>query len=334
MDAGDEEVLIRGLKAAGSIALVLASGVCLLVALAVSRPPAPPVATAAPSTPTATVVAGPSASAPPPAPSAEPSAEVQSRDPSDAESCNIEDRGAGPYHERDPGVAGARLFLPEPLPASYDLVLHFHGGEPARRLLAPEALGIVLATVDAGVGSQKYAAAFGPKTLDELLASIDAIAAPAKRRSLTVSSWSAGFGAVRELLNRSPAAARAFVLLDSVHTAYGDAGTLDEAGLVPFFGLAERAAKSEQLMVLTHSAITPPGYASTSEVAAAIIAKLGGRRRYAGLEPHAGTLLKTRFDRGDLHVRGYTGSDKPAHCAQLRLLPEILAHDVLPFVAR
>ena len=102
------------------------------------------------------------------------------------------------------------------------------------------------------------------------------------------------------------------VLLDSVHTAYkGDGKTLVPEALAPFLSFAHRARAEEAVMVLTHSEIRPPGYASTSEVASYIVEKLGGRREYAGLAPAAGVEFKTRYDDGLLHIRGYSGTSSP-----------------------
>ena len=35
-------------------------------------------------------------------------------------------------------------------------------------------------------------------------------------------------------------------------------------------------------------------------------------------------------DAGLLHIRGFTGTGKPAHCAHLKMLPDILQNDILP----
>jgi hypothetical protein len=229
-----------------------------------------------------------------------------------------------------------RLSVPQPVPTeSFDLLLHFHGGGAAARVVAPENLGLVLATVDAGTGSKAYAEAFHGEALDELIATVESALAPARIRHLIVSSWSAGYGAVRELLLEYPTVPRALVMLDSIHASYGgDGSTPQAAGVRPFLSYAERAASGSATMVITHSDIQPPGYASTSEVAQAILDGVGGRRSYAGLIPQAGVEAKTRFEREGLFVRGYSGTGKEAHCAHLRLLAAILRDDVLPRLAK
>jgi hypothetical protein len=258
--------------------------------------------------------------------------------PDQAPTCGIPERGFGPYGKWQTLPLG-RMLVPSPAPQeSYDLLLHFHGGEAVRRVVAPARLDevssvpLVIAAVDAGIGSQAYVEAFaGAQPLEELLGTVGAALAPARLRYLIVSSWSAGYGAVREILKEHPTTPNAVVLLDSVHTAYkGDGKSLVTEALAPFLSYAQRARAEEAVMVLTHSEIRPPGYASTSEVASYFVEKLGGRREYAGLAPAAGVEFKTRFDDGLLHIRGYSGTSKESHCAHLSLLADILKKDVLP----
>jgi len=168
----------------------------------------------------------------------------------------------------------------------------------------------------------------------DLLGTVGAALAPAHLRYLVITSWSAGYGAVREILREHPTAVGALVLLDSLHAAYRESGDgLVTEDLEPFVSFAKRAAAGEAVMVLTHSEIKPPGYASSSETASYLLDQLGGRRRYGGLSPAHGVQLKTRFDRRGLHIRGYTGTGKEAHCAELELLGDIVAEDVLPAIA-
>ena len=251
-------------------------------------------------------------------------------------SCHIADRGAGPYGDWQALPIG-RMVVPEPPPEEvYDVLLHFHGGEAMRRLVAPAGLALVIATVDAGVGSSAYAEAYqGPEPLEEALATINAALAPARLRHLILSSWSAGYGAVRELLRAHPTVPNAVVLLDSVYASYHEDGeTLVEEGLAPFVSVAQRAMAGEAVVVLTHSEIRPPDYASTAEVASYLLSEIGGRRRYAGLLPTQGVEAKTSYEKGALHIRGYTGTGKESHCAHLKMLPDILRDDVLPELRR
>lgn len=311
---------------AGSLSLVLLSGV--VVAAATAR--------RWPSLSTTTAVSAPTEEAadvasPPPATASATWPETDG--PEKEASCAIPDPGPGPYEPEWRKLPIGRMVVPSPAPRDrYDLVVHLHGGEGARRVVAAAGLGVVLVAVDAGVGSRAYAETFyGPEPLEEILAGVDAALAPAQLGHLVISSWSAGYGGVREILKQHPTAPSGVVLLDSVHTSFGpDGESLVTEGLAPFVNLADRALHDGAVVVLTHSAISPPGYASTTEVADHLLEQIGGRRRYGGLVPRHGVELKTRYDEGSFHLRGYTGTDKGAHCAHLAMLGEILKDDVLP----
>jgi hypothetical protein len=254
--------------------------------------------------------------------------------------CMIRDDGWGAYAApwRPVDMAEARLMVPRVMPdAGYDLLLHFHGREAVRKLLAPAGLPLVIAAIDAGERSNAYARRMAdPRSLAKLLARIDQIMAPAKLRHLILSSWSAGYAAIREILRAAGSeaathAADAVILLDGVHASYADDGAnLRATDVAPFLHLAGRARDGRTLAVFTHSEIRPPGYASTKRVADHLLEQLGARRRYAGLYASHNVRLKTHYAAGKLTLRGYTGSDRHAHCAQLALLPDVLRQDVLP----
>ncbi len=311
-------------KAAELALVVLCGGVTLLAVArrserAAAAAPAPSV--------TATVEPTPTPSAPP-----EPSTRAWPEPVGeDAASCAIPDRGMGRYGAQQALPTG--VMVAPPLEEDrYDLLLHMHGGEAVRRVVAPADLGLVVVTVDAGVGSKVYSETFyGPDPLEELLEAVHRHLAPKVLRHLIVSSWSAGYGGVREILTHHPTTPSAVILLDSVHAGYEpDGETLVEIGLTPFVSAAQRAELGATTVVLTHSDIRPPSFASTTEVADYLLDAVEGRRTYAGLIDTFGVQHKTSFERGQLIVRGYTGTDKGAHCAHLRMLAGILEHDVLP----
>lgn len=222
----------------------------------------------------------------------------------------------------------------------FDLVIHFHGHEPIRKEFVKSAKGIVLVGIDLGIGSGAYQSTFSsPATFTNLLASIEAAVArhagrsSAHIRKLALSSWSAGYGALEQIL-RQPAAKKvdAVILLDSLHAGYTDehAHTLKEDQLSPFVAFAKRAAAKHTFMFMSHSSIVPPGYASTTEVADYMVAKLGGKPKKAGREDVLGLDMIERFDKGNFHMRGYTGEDKPDHCAHIGLMADIVRAHLEP----
>ena len=223
---------------------------------------------------------------------------------------------------------------------SFRLLLHFHGAEPVRRQLAPEGLDLVIAAVDAGVGSRAYDQALAdPAAFDRLVAAVEAQVAaenhlPAARaRSVALSSWSAGYGAVAQILPRRDPRVEAVVLLDSLYAGYTDARrTLDRARLAPFLGAAREALAGGPALFLTHTEIATPGYGSTAEVASYLLAELGVTASPVdeGSSAAGPFPLRRTFEEGRLWIRGYAGADRDAHCAQLHLLPGVLRDAVLP----
>ena len=259
--------------------------------------------------------------------------------------CMTPDPGFGIY---DPwsgsGMSMGQVLMPHQGGISksgqFDVIFHFHGHEPIRKEFVKTAKGIVLVGIDLGIGSGAYQAPFSsPATFTNLLASVEAAVArhagrpSAKIRKIALSSWSAGYGATEQIL-RQPAGKKvdAVILLDSLHAGYTDeqSHTLKGDQLTPFVDFARRAAKKQTFMFLSHSSIIPPGYASTTEVADYVVGKLGSKPKKAQRRDVLGLDMIQRFDRGNLHVRGYTGDDKPDHCAHIGLMADIVRSHLEP----
>lgn len=326
----------RGGKREGLV--LLASALVVLGGAAAARRAQEPL----PAAPSASVAAEP-----PPLPSGAP-LEALPTDDERAAGCHFADRGFGEYG------AWRRLPLGRALVApgrgidddgGFRLLIHFHGAEPVRKQLAPEGFGLVIAAVDAGVGSHAYERALAePATFDRLIASIEAEVAAASKlpaaraRSIVLSSWSAGYGAVTQILQRGTPRVGAVVLLDSLYAGYANAGarTLEHGQLAPFVAFARAARGGGAPFFLTHTAIATPGYASTAEVATFLLGELG----VVPTPVDDGAAAAERFpltrlyEEGRLTVRGYAGGDRDAHCAQLHLLPSILRESILPALAR
>ncbi len=251
--------------------------------------------------------------------------------------CMTPDPGYGVYDEWSRNVSMGQLLAPQKGGVSssggFDLVVHFHGHYPIRKEFVKTAKGIILVAIDLGVGSGAYTSAFtSPATFEKLLESVKAEMARRSGRKLTtirklaLSSWSAGYGAVQQILVQ-PAGKKvdAVILLDSLHTGYLDGGhQLSGAGLEPFVEFARQAAKGQKLMFQSYSSIVPPGYASTREVAHYIVQKIGGKIGTAKRADVLGLAMDERFDKGNYHVRGYLGDDKPDHCAHLGLIKDVV----------
>lgn len=272
-------------------------------------------------------------------------------DPETDPGCHFPDRGFGAYGAWRPLPFGKALIPPAGAIGAggeYDLLVHFHGAEPVRREVAPLDLGLVIAAVDAGTRSSEYARALRPEAWEALLASVDRAVseatgiAAARARHLAVSSWSAGSGAVAQILSRPGAAEApdgrrldALILLDSLYGGYAPGRhELLPGQLGPYVSLAESAARGSPLFFLTHTAVPTNGYASTAETASFLLRQVGASAIPVTPAEGSAAPLVRMYDGGSLFVRGYGGGTREDHCAQLRLLPGILTEHVLPAFGR
>lgn len=257
--------------------------------------------------------------------------------------CDSPDPGFGSYEPWNKAPSMGQMLVPRRGAVNkrgeFDVVFHFHGHEPARKEWVRVMKHSVFVGITLGVGSGPYEKAFRePGAFEKLLRSVEEELSKrsgrlARARRIGLSAWSAGYGAVQEILRRPPWKNRvdAVVLLDGLHAGYVGEG-LNEKQLEPFVHFARRAAQKRALMLVSHSSIVPPGYASTTETANFLIHSLGGRptRARSRASDPMGLELLARFDRGGFHVRGYAGAAELDHCAHLGLYRDILAVHVLP----
>jgi len=224
---------------------------------------------------------------------------------------------------------------------AFDVIVHFHGA-PTVLEDALEAAGLhaALLTVNLGIGSGPYEDTYADTgALGRAVAAVALVverttsAAPHVRR-IALSSFSAGYGAVSRILSseRASAGVDAVLLSDGLHAGFtsAKAHTLDDRKMAPFVRFASDAARGEKLMGITHSAIETYDYASTTETAAYLLHEVR-------LEPTAGRSVGARgmimtsvADRGGLHVRGFAGTTKEAHCDQLLSIGD----NLFPFLAQ
>ncbi len=252
--------------------------------------------------------------------------------------CNTPDPGFGIYERWSRQIPMGQLIMPQKggltRGGGFDVMFHFHGHEAVRKEWVQVMNGAVLVGVTLGTGSGPYETAFrGTHAFERLVAGVEeAVAAHAGRkkayaRKIGLSGWSAGYGAVGQIINSSYGRSKvdSVVLLDGLHSGY-NGSSLNETQLAPFIAFARRAAAGQRFMFVSHSSIIPPGYASTTETANFLIHKLGGRPHKT--RPRAGDPmgldLIARYTRGNFHVRGYAGNDTLDHCAHIGLFRDVL----------
>jgi hypothetical protein len=151
--------------------------------------------------------------------------------------------------------------------------------------------------------------------------------------AVDVSSFSAGYGAVRELV-KSPqyfSLIRRIVLLDSIYGGLvvsppGSTNRFVEAThvdvWVPF---AKAAMRNEKTFVITLSQIEPETFASTVECATALLDRVSLKLLPIKSSPTSTNSLPllARADSGDLHVWSYAGTNGFAHMAHVQNMAEV-----------
>ena len=252
--------------------------------------------------------------------------------------CNTPDPGWGVYTHWMHGLTEGQFIAPQrggiTKDGGFDVMFHFHGHEAVRKEWVQVMHGAVLVGVDLGIGSGPYSQTFaGPDTFKRLVESVEKAMAKktgkknAHVRHVGISSWSAGYGAVGQILQQpyGKKVVDTVVLLDGLHCGY-IGKKLDGPQIQPFIDFAKLAARGKKYMFVSHSSIIPPGYASTTETAHYLIEQVGGHfhRAHPRKGDPMGMDLIGRYDRGNFHVRGYAGNDKMDHCAHVGLYHDIL----------
>ena len=184
----------------------------------------------------------------------------------------------------------ATLFIPaayKPAGGVVNVVLHLHG---ASSVVEPAIVGVGWPSVLVEFNRKGLSSVYTkpltdrtlfPRLLDRTLAAVKEakLADDPKLGWVVVSSFSAGFGGVRELLKVPEHYDRigAVVLADSLYSGYrGDPKEhrVDPDLMAGFRRFASDAAMGRKSLLVTHSAQVPEGYASTTETADDLIAML------------------------------------------------------------
>jgi hypothetical protein len=256
--------------------------------------------------------------------------------------CDTPDPGFGNYSHWEQGITMGQFIMPlhggVRKDGDFDVMIHFHGHEAARKEWVQVMDHTVLVGIDLGLGSGSYETAFqAPDVFPRLVDSIErAVAKKAGKKSaharrIGLSAWSAGYGALQWILAQDFAKKRVdtVILLDGLHCGYLGAA-LNGQQIAPFTEFAKLAAEGERLMFVSHSSIIPPGYASTTETADYLIHETGGKPHGVHGAGPAGMDLISRYSKGSFHVRGFSGNDKMDHCAQIVLYRDVLKVHVKP----
>jgi hypothetical protein len=254
-----------------------------------------------------------------------------------------EARPRGSRFEVDAGLDRAvEVYVPRGVdpPASPRLLVHFHGASyVAEQAVAAQAVAYVLAVVNLGAGSSRYERPFqDPHRLTTLIEAVrEAIAGGAGAGpvfdGVYLSGFSAGCGAIRGILSSPPGreAVRGALLLDGLHTAYippgtvlHDGGRLDTDRLGGVLAFAQDAVAGRDALVITHSAVFPGTFASTTETADWLLAELGLARRAVLEWGPVGMQQLSEARSGRFTLLGFAGNSAPDHVDHLHALGAVL----------
>lgn len=230
--------------------------------------------------------------------------------------------------------------------ATYDLVVHFHGvADAVERQWNEKRLDGVLAVSNAGTWGRDYKAVYEhPGAYEALLERVDAELAelcpkrPPRAGRVALAGWSAGYAAVRALLRHGGAdTVDAVLLSDGLHasllTDSGNRHVLPE-DVAPFVAFGKRAVEGTRLFSITHSSISTPDYASTTETSDYLLGELDLRRTPV-VNPTTGTVrLLSEAHRAGFHLRGYSGETGAEHGWHLHALDETLFDDLAKWWSR
>jgi hypothetical protein len=222
------------------------------------------------------------------------------------------------------------------------LIVHFHGAPwLVEHHVGAADRDAALVTVQLGSGSRVYGDAFSdPARFSQLLADAAARLSELTHRHVewdhvTLTSFSAGYGAVRSILSHAGHFARVdrVVLADSLHASYvGDAAgprtadpQVDETTLEPFIRFAAEAAAGRKTMIVAHSEVFPGTYASTTETANVLLKRIGITRRRVLRDGPIGMQQLSEGQKGRFFLAGFAGNSAPDHMDHLYALDRLIA---------
>ncbi len=231
------------------------------------------------------------------------------------------------------------LYLPPhltPHNGKVDVLIHFHGGTRIMPNTVDQLrINSAVVLVNYGGFSSVYRKPFEePDRFANLLLEVmETLQADArfpddvKLGRVVIVSFSAGYGAVREILKTPEYVDRiaGVLMTDSMYASYtGNPAQrhVEPAHVAPFVAYAKRAAADEKVLIVTHTYLQPTGYAGTHETAAHLLAELNLPAdpvpQDEAMRDDTGPLrMVERTDMAGLHVYGYAGTTGQDHGAHL-----------------
>jgi hypothetical protein len=251
--------------------------------------------------------------------------------------------GLGPYGPFR-NLSAGRIAIPQKgghtKDMGYDVIIHFHGYSPVRKTLVQVARGVTYVGIDRGIGSGVYEKAFTkPETWNLLVRSIEGALKKesgderAHIRHLGLSAWSAGYGAVNEILKYDPDRVDAVILLDGLHAGWNPKASMKKqnadscvpGAIEPTFRYAKRAlaGDKDKLFIFTHSHVNPEKYPGTEATADLMLREFGLTR--TEIDPKGDKFGQVgTVDVKGFHLWSFQGTNEYAHCTHISYITQAL----------
>lgn len=209
---------------------------------------------------------------------------------------------------------GRALVVGHPGPHS-PVILHFHGDPWVPEVTVPSVyMDATILSIYVGSISDVYQDAY--RTPAAFQALLREAGAANSRRPVILSSFSAGYGAIRSILRHSYQRIDSVLLMDGLHSDYVGKNP-NPAELDVFLKFAGDAAQGKKRMLITHSEVFPGTFASTTETTDWILQKLRIDRHCVLQLGPVGMMQVTDARKGRLAVFGFAGDSAPDHVDHL-----------------
>jgi hypothetical protein len=226
------------------------------------------------------------------------------------------------------------LFIPEKVTQKrpVKLLLFFHGGDWLPEVAAAQQRNMAVIPIQAGAGSATYTKLFAdPARFPRLIAEAEAKSG-LKFSEIDLGGWSAGCGALRQILGDPASYDRVsrVLCIDGVHTGYvnGTPGPeeskIETDNLQVWLRLGRDAMAGKKRLIVTHSEIFPGTFASTTETADYLLREWGLAAHPVVQWGPMKTQMLSEVRMGGLLVVGFAGNSAPDHVDQFHSLPEYL----------
>ena len=210
---------------------------------------------------------------------------------------------------------------------SIPTLIHFHGDyRVAQEAVEQFKEPLLLLHCHWGGGSSSYGRPLiqkGPDSfMEEVRKEIQDLFPNKQITQIYVSAWSAGYGAIRELIRSKEVNnnLEGILLMDGLHCSYvperktqAEGGSLDSLAMEPFVKWAIQAKTGRKSLFITHSSVFPGTYASTTETASYLLWKMGVGRQPTLMEGPMGMQQTSIANEGAFSVISYAGNSAPDH---------------------